>query len=349
MRWTLAALTGLAFVLAAAPLWAQSVPETVTVAARGQTAPVGTANADAADDPAIWRNARRPSASLIVATDKKQGLYVYGLGGEVKSFTAAGRVNNVALVDLGRRGVIVVASDRNDVAAAKLQLYRLDTKLGTLAPLGAVDGGAGEAYGVCLLKTQRELHAFSVLKHGAIHHIAIDLTGPQPAARPLRVLKLDTQTEGCVADGRSATLYVGEEDRGIWAFDAREGGSTAPRLIAPVDGQHLVADVEGLALWPQGRRGGWLVASSQGDNAYARYRLPDMTPAGRFRIGAGAFGATEATDGIELAPGNFGRAYPAGLFIAQDGDNTPAAQNFKLVSWRDVQRALRRRIADTKP
>ena len=66
-----------------------------------------------------------------------------------------------------------------------------------------------------------------------------------------------------------------------------------------------------------------------------------MTPAGRFRIGAGAFGATEETDGIELAPGNFGRAYPAGLFIAQDGDNTPAAQNFKLVSWRDVQRALR--------
>ena len=332
---------GLALALAATPALAQTPATTsVTVSARGQTAPVGTANDDAADDPAIWRNAARPSASLIVATDKKQGLYVYGLGGEVKNFTAAGRVNNVALVDLGRRGVIVVASDRNDVAAAKLQLYRLDTKRGTLAPLGAVDGGAGEAYGVCLLQVRRELHAFSVLKHGAIHHIALELAGQQPVARPLRVLRLDTQTEGCVADSRSATLYVGEEDRGIWAFDARASGSTVPRLVAPVDGQHLVADVEGLALWPQGRRGGWLVASSQGDNAYALYRLPDFTPGGRFRIGAGAFGATEETDGIELAPGSFGRDYPAGLFIAQDGDNAPAAQNFKLVSWRDIRRAV---------
>jgi len=349
MRWRLPLLTGLAFVLAAAPLYAQSVPDTVTVTARGQTAPVGTANDDAADDPAIWRNAAWPAASLIVATDKKQGLYVYGLDGAVKSFTAAGRVNNVALASMGARGVIVVASDRNDVGAAKLQLYRLDTRRGTLAPLGAVEGGAGEAYGVCLWRKGATLHAYSVLKHGAIHQIAIDLRGNAPTARSRRTLRLETQTEGCVVDGRTGTLYVGEEDRGIWSFDAREGGSTAPRLIAPVDGQHLVADVEGLALWPQGRRGGFLVASSQGDNAYALYRLPGMNPAGRFRIGAGAFGATEETDGIELAPGNFGRAYPAGLFIAQDGDNAPAAQNFKLVSWRDVQRALRRRIADTKP
>ncbi len=112
--------------------------------------------------------------------------------------------------------------------------------------------------------------------------------------------------------------------------------------MAPVDGAHLVADTEGLAILPQGRRGGWLVASSQGDNAYALYRLPDMAPAGRFRIAAGALGATQETDGIALAPGSFGRTYPQGLFVAQDGDNSPAAQNFKLVSWRDVLHALRR-------
>lgn len=319
--------------------FAQNVP-TASVTARGETAPVGTMNDDAADDPAIWRNPGRPAASLIVATDKKAGLYVYGLDGAVRSFTPAGRLNNVDLIDMGLRGVIVVASDRNDEANARLQLYRLNTATGKLATLGSVSGGAGEAYGVCLLRKGRTLSAFSVLKHGAIHQVAIDLGGAAPSGQIMRTYRLATQTEGCVADARTDTLYVGEEDRGIWAFDTRAGAPDAGRLVAPVDGAHLVADVEGLALAPQGRRGGWLVASSQGDNTYALYRLPGMTPAGRFRIAAGTLGSTEETDGIELALGGFGPAYRGGLFVAQDGDNAPAAQNFKLVAWRDIRDAI---------
>ena len=93
----------------------------VSVHATGETVPVGTNNADAADDPAIWRNAANPAASLIVATDKKAGLYVYGLDGKVKSFLNAGRVNNVDLVEKGGT-VYAVASDRNDPRNAKLRL-----------------------------------------------------------------------------------------------------------------------------------------------------------------------------------------------------------------------------------
>ena len=325
----------------------------VAVAASGETVPVGTANQDAADDPAIWRNPRSPARSLIVATDKRAGLYVYGLDGAVRHFEPAGRLNNVDLLDLGRRGIVVVASDRNDKAHAVLRLYRLDRRSGALTALGNVSGGAGEAYGVCLMRQGHGLTAFSVLKHGAIHQININLSGAAPAAATVRSFQLDTQTEGCVADARTGTLYVGEEDRGIWAFSISRGagatGAIPPgRLVAAADGRQLVADVEGLALAPRGRRGGWLIASSQGDNAYALFRLPGMEPAGRFRIAAGRFGATEETDGIAFHPGGFGAAYPQGLFIAQDGHNAPAAQNFKLVSWRAVQQAvtaeLRKRV-----
>lgn len=317
---------------------------TVTVTARGETAPVGTAEADAADDPAIWRNPADPARSLVIGTDKKAGLYVYGLDGKVRHFEAAGRLNNVDLVDMGRGRIIVVASDRNDEARARLRLYRLDTRRGALTLLGAVDGGEGEAYGLCLWRQSREIHAFSVLKHGAVHQVRIRLNGSAaPRGEIVRTLRLASQTEGCVVDPRSAALYVGEEARGIWAFGAQAGAPASGKLVAPVDGVHLVADTEGLAIMPQGRKGGWLVASSQGDNAYALYRLPDMAPVGRFRIAAGQLGSTEETDGIALAPGSFGRAYPRGLFVAQDGDNAPAAQNFKLVSWRDILLALRRK------
>ena len=331
-----------AALVAAAPFSAgiaQGLPETVTVTAKAETAPVGTAADDAADDPAIWRNRRDPAASLIVATDKKAGLDVYGLDGRVRQFLPDGRLNNVDLIDMGRAGVIVVASDRNDLAMAKLRLYRLDTRAQRLVPLGTVEGGAGEAYGVCLARRGRQLDVYSVLKHGVVAQVRVKLN-PVPSGMIVRRLTMASQTEGCVVDPRSETLYVCEEDLGIWAFDARANQPATGKLVAPVDGRHLVADVEGLALAPKGRRGGWLIASSQGDNAYALYSLPDMKPAGRFRIAAGAIGATEETDGIALVLGSSGKDYPAGLFVAQDGQNAPAAQNFKLVSWRDVLTAL---------
>ncbi len=322
----------------AAWLLQAAVPPAAQVTAVAETRPVDTARGDAADDPAIWRNRRRPAQSLIVATDKKAGLYVYGLDGAVRHFAPAGRVNNVDLVDLGRRGVIVVASDRNDVAQARLHIYRLDTERASLLPLGDVAGGAGEAYGVCLRARRDGLDAFSVLKHGRVEQVRVDLAGARPVGATVRHFQLATQTEGCVVDPRSDTLFVGEEDRGIWAFDLARGDA-AGRLFAAADGRQLVSDVEGLAILPVGRRGGWLIASSQGDNAYALYRLPDGRAAGRVRIVAGRVGATEETDGIAVAPGRFGRDFPDGLLVVQDGDNAPAAQNFKLVSWRDVRRA----------
>jgi 3-phytase len=313
---------------------------TASVAAKGETAAVATANADAADDPAIWRNTADPAASLIVGTDKKAGLYVYGLDGKVRDFIDAGRVNNVDLISHGGR-VIVAASDRNDEANAKIALFALDTATAKLAPLGSVAGGAGEAYGICLAEAGGVLNAFIVLKDGTINQVAIDLSGGTPVGKTVRTLKLATQSEGCVVDPRTSRLYVAEEDAGLWRFDARADGPTTPVKIAATDGTKLVADAEGVALAPEGPgNGGYVVVSSQGDNAYTVYRLTDDAFVGRFRVGKGTLGSTEETDGIEIAMGSFGPDYPDGLFIAQDGDNAPRAQNFKLVSWADIKAAL---------
>ncbi len=292
---------------------------------------------DAADDPAIWRNPADPSASVIVATDKKAGLYVYGLDGKRRSFAPAGFLNNVDLVDMGENGVIVVASDRNDPANAMLRTFRLDTGTGGLETLGKAPGGAGEGYGLCMGKVGNSTRVYSVLKNGAVHEYSLSVGKDQTAVLAARTFKLASQPEGCVVDPRDGTVYVGEETRGIWRFAP---GAAEGELVALTDGTQLVADVEGLAIMPEGEDGGLLVASSQGDNAYTVYRLPDMEYAGRFRIAEGAFGSTQETDGIDLIAGDFGPDYPDGLFVAQDGDNRPHAQNFKLVSWKAIREAL---------
>ena len=317
---------------------------TVDVKARGETDAVGTSNADAADDPAVWRNPADPAASLIVATDKKAGLYVYGLDGKTRSFLKTGRVNNVDLrADVtiaGKPGVLVVASDRSDEANARIALFRLDTETAKLTALGTVPSIAGEAYGMCLYRNADTLYAFMVTKEGGIGQVALDLGGTKPAGKLVRQLKVASQAEGCVADERTHRLYVAEEDVGLWRFDARAEAASDAVAIAKVDRQRLFDDVEGLALAPDGANGGYLIVSSQGDNAYALYALADDRYAGRFRIAKGRVGATEETDGIELATGDFGPDFPGGIFIAQDGENAPAAQNFKLVAWADVKAAL---------
>lgn len=312
----------------------------VTVTARAETPPVGTAREDAADDPAIWRNPANPAASLVVGTDKKGGLYVYDLKGAQKHFIPAPGLNNVDLIDLPGGRVLVAASDRSDLTKVQLFLALLNTKTGTLAPAGKIVVGPGEGYGICMMKPAgaNGIVAFSAPKEGTIYKTIItEANGVFTGTTTTTLAQIPTQTEGCIADPRTGTLFIGEEDAGIWAIDIATG---AKRMVAPVDNKMLVADVEGLAIAPQGKDGGYLIASSQGDNAYAVFRLPGMAPVGRFRIAAGTFGSTEETDGIELDNRDFGPDFPGGLFIAQDGMNAPKAQNFKYARWDEILAAL---------
>lgn len=317
----------------------------MTVTARGETQPVGTPNQDAADDPAIWRNPADPAASLVLGTDKKAGIYVYGLDGKIRDFINAGKVNNVDLRDGigfgGKTGILVAASDRNDLSNAKLALFLLDPATAKLTALGTIPAGTGEAYGVCLYREASGVSAFLVLKDGTINQIAVDLSGAAPTGRIVRTMKLGTQSEGCAVDDRMGRLYVAEENVGLWRFDAKTGGPATPIKVAAADGRNIVADAEGVALAPEGEAAGYVLVSSQGDNAYAVYHMVDDSYVGRFRIAEGAVGAVEETDGIDLVPGSFGPGYPGGLFVVQDGHNAAGAQNFKLLAWDDIKKALK--------
>ena len=310
------------------------------VFAKAETVPVGTTNADAADDPAIWRNPADPGASLIVGTDKKAGLHVYSLDGSQKSFLDAGLLNNVDLVQLGDGTILVAASDRTDPSTAHILIATLDPATGVLTETGRYAVGAGEGYGICMSAPDAEgrFTVFSPVKEGALYRSDFAPDQGSWSTSTVKHHQIASQPEGCVHDARTNILYVGEEAAGIWAFDLGTGAE--PSLVASIDNAQLVADVEGLALAPEGETGGYLVASSQGDNAYAVYSLPDVMPVGRFRIAAGPIGAAEETDGIALDTGAFGPGYSKGVFVAQDGINGSKAQNFKIVSWGEVKAAL---------
>lgn len=319
----------------------QSLPA-INIPANVETAPVGTSNADAADDPAIWRNPSDPAGSLVVGTDKKAGLYVYGLDGKVRDFLEAGQLNNVDLVDTGN-GALVVASDRGDPLQSQFALFELSPD-GKLSALGKVASGPGEAYGLCLQKHEAsdtgEVTAYAAIKDGTVREFRLMANRADDwAGQLVRSWKLATQIEGCVTNPRNGDLFIGEENVGIWKIRTGQD-NPQPELYAAIgEADGLVADVEGLAIALQEDAPDYLIASSQGDNAYALFDLATGGLVGRFRISPGEFDGTSETDGIEILAGDL-PGFAGGIFVAQDGDNSPEAQNFKFVSWAAIKRAI---------
>jgi 3-phytase len=323
----------------------------VPVQAAGETAAVATANADAADDPAIWaappgrtvRIGGGAHAGFIAGTDKKAGLNIYGLDGAQLQFLPDGLLNNVDLregVVGGRVQVVLGASDRGRMGVA---LYAFDPAAtdpaNAVRPYGFIKSDVIEPYGFCMGRWNDALHAVLVAKDGAVRVYQLAL-GAQAAGIEIARFKVATQPEGCAVDEAASTLYVGEELRGLWRYSLSD--FTSPLLVEPAGQGRLTADVEGVTIMRDGARR-YALVSSQGDNAFAVWRIDGPAPvyAGRFSVAAsGGVDAVTGTDGLDALGGPVG-PFPEGLVVVQDDVNDGQSQNFKLVDWRVIRSALK--------
>lgn len=330
----------------------ESAP-TVEVRAVAETTAVATANADAADDPAIWAAAPGHTvllagqrvAGFVAGTDKKAGLYVYGLDGRELQFLPDGRLNNVdlreAVVD-GRSQLVIGASDRSRGGIALYLFDPASTDPGNaLRPWGLIPSDVVEPYGFCMGVMDEQPHAVLVAKDGEVRQYQILADGAEPIGKEVRRFAVGSQSEGCVVDEAGNALYVGEEAKGVWRYGFAPSSGAARASVQGVDSTgRLIADVEGITLLKDGAAR-YLLVSSQGDSAFAVWRVdqPEPTYAGRFRVVAGnGIDAVTGTDGIDARGGVVG-PFPEGLVVVQDDENE-GSQNFKLIDWRDIRRAL---------
>ena len=337
--------------------------DTRTVVAVAETPPVADPG-DAADDPAIWVNTADPSASLIVATNKLRGLVVYGVDGEIVSSSDFGQLNNVDLRTGGDGvglGEVIVVSATNRTTRT-IDVFGLDPETGNLSPLLNTPirpDFAEDPYGLCMYRSAAsgDLYVFAIGYAGAVEQWRLDGGGRSGwTGTRVRSWEIGSKTEGCVADDTNGWLFVGEEEVGVWRYDAKPDAGTTGRFavdrvgVGEAGGGHLAASVEGVTLYapPDGDPlDGFLVASSQGNNTYVIYdRASPHVYRGTFRVGDGAtVDGAEDTDGVDVVSTPLGPDYPMGLLVVQDGinvapDGSEANQNFKFVSWQDVAEAL---------
>lgn len=316
-----------------------------------ETTPVASGG-DAADDPAIWIHPTDPALSVIIGTDKKRGLNVYDLKGQLLQSLDDGKLNNVDLRDgfkLGGRTVtLVAASDRTSKAIA---LYALDpaTRRLTSVADGVQATGLGDPYGLCMYRSRKgETFVFINDTDGRMKQWKLSATPTgKVRAEEVRAWAFDTQVEGCVADDETAALYVAEEDVALWRMGAEPSTGVKKTAVATIkDNPFLHADLEGVGLYAQAGGKGYIVVSSQGDNSYAVFRREGSNAyVGSFAVVAdGALGidGVSETDGLDITSRAVGPGFPQGLMVAQDGRNIgpPEHQNFKLISWERVAAAL---------
>ncbi|RYY46410.1 MAG: phytase [Sphingomonadales bacterium] len=317
-----------------------------------ETAPVETGG-DAADDPAIWLDAKDPSRSVIIATQKQSGLYVYDLSGKELQFVPDGRMNNVDLRDgfkLGGKDVVLVTSSNR--TKRSISIYTLDPETRRLTDVadGIQATGFDDPYGLCMYRSARtkKHYVFVNQGDGAMRQWELIATpAGKVRVKLVRELPFATQVEGCVADDETGMLYVGEEDVGVWRQGAEPKGGQARSMLAAVkDNPALKDDMEGIGIYKLDAKTGYLVVSSQGNDSYAVFRREgDNAYVGSFQVGANAAEGIDGiseTDGLEVLSGSAGGIYGEGLMVAQDGRNVspPEYQNFKLVPWSRIADAL---------
>lgn len=297
---------------------------------------------DAADDPAIWVHPTEPALSLILGTNKKGGLMVMDMQGEQVQYLEGGTPNNVDLREgfpLGGEAVsLAVASDR---VSNSLLAWRVDTASRQLVPV-PVRGCKPEmeVYGLCLYRSADtgKFYAFIPSKPGRVEQWELRDGGDGIDAVLARSFDLSGQSEGCVADDARGIVYIGEETKAIWRIAAEPSAEFAPVAVDRVKPEgRLTEDIEGLALC-----GGYLLASSQGDNTFAVYEAAgDNKFITRFSVAADdGIDEVTGTDGIEAVAADLGAGLESGVFVAQDDVNDGGNQNFKLVPWAAIAAAL---------
>ena len=324
-----------------------------SVAATLETPSVGTAGQDAADDPAIWAS---PSPVMIrgvttpgfvAGTDKKSGLYIYGLDGTILQFLPEGLLNNVdlteGLVVDGRLQVVLGASDRTP-GKTGVALYLFDpagTGENSVRHWGSIATDVVEPYGFCFARRGNEIHAILVGHEGEVRQFVLSAgTAGQPVTREVRRFDIGTISEGCAADEATDALYLAEENIGVWRYrlDPAAGGQRT--LVQGIAQDVLVADAEGLTVIANGEAR-YLIGSSQGDSAFPVWRIDGAVPVykGRFVVTEGEHDTVTGTDGLAALGGPVGM-FPEGLVVVQDDVNDVGAQNFKYIDWRDIRAAL---------
>ena len=297
-----------------------------------------TGAGDRADDPAVWVHPTDAGKSLILGTNKDEGLHVYNLKGEELQMLPVGMVNNVDV-----RGNLAAASNDQHNAVS---WFRIDPVTAAVTHAGDAKVPRIEPYGFCMGTHAGKTYAVVTFKDGAAEMWAVNDTGAGlPTMTLARTVQFGGQLEGCVVDDEAGRMFVGQEEHGVWVVDLNDATSKPVEVDTIAARRGLVADVEGMSLYLGQAGAGYLVVSAQSADRYVIYdRKPPHAVLGIVSVGASVDGKVDRvthTDGLDVSSAAL-PGFPRGILVVQDDGNPDPEvdQNFKVVDWREIEKVL---------
>ena len=223
-------------------------------------------------------------------------------------------------------------------ADRRIELYAIDR---STRRLSRIDDGAiralGEPYGFCLgvdrTASPAPFYAFKTAEDGRIEQFRLAANGSKIGGMLVRTMQ-QGMTEGCVADDGNGYVYIGEEDGILYRYDMDPSTGVA-RINVENASNNLESDVEGQTIYGTSGQKRYLIVSSQGAG---RFDVVEFSGAGPYAY-KGAFTITgvDETDGIDVSNRNLGPAFPQGVFLVHNGQDTSV---LTAVRWQDIASAL---------
>lgn len=301
-----------------------------------------TSVTDDPDDPAIWVNAKDPSQSLLLGTNKVKvptgALYAFGLDGKVRQRVAnIDRPNNVD-VEYGLGGVdIAVVTER---LTNRLRVFTV--KASGLTEAGTVDCGP-EPMGIGLYKRPRDGAIFAIVApkgrpnsptSNYLYQYRLQWQGSRVTGKLVRRFGRFSGTkeiEAVAVDDAVGVVYYADEGAGIRKYHADPDHPQAARELSTFGTSGYRGDREGLAIYGRPDGSGYLISTDQLPGN-SEYHVFDRQGGNRelfvFRGGA------DTTDGIEVTAAPLGPEFPAGLFVAMNS----SGKNFLMYDARAIIR-----------
>ena len=317
-----------------------------TVQAKVGTWPIGKA-----DGVAIWIHPEDPSQSIILGADPSKGLGTFDLTGkliEVVNFAGggAGGVDVRYNFPLGDEKISIVASGNNKKNI--LRFYKVNPETRLLEEITGENVAVGvNAYGCCLYYSadKDKYYVFVTSREGLIEQFEIYDNGNKKVdaklVRSINILdgadkELDPKTEVCVADDELGYVYISQEmECMIWKYgaDPEDGNERKLMDMAKIADED---NVEGLAIYHVGDKGGYLVASVQNSFKYKVYKRGGNNKyIGMFDAIAADSTKIDSNDCIEITNLNCGENFPQGFMLTQNVNND-CGRHFQVIPWQPI-------------
>jgi len=277
------------------------------------------------DDMAIWIHPVNPSQSTVIRSDKHGDIYVYNLDGTViqtigppdNPLREPGNIDVRYNFPLNGNLIDIVGVNQRE-GDDRILLYAVDKNTRKLTRVDD-DIKTGATYGFCFYHNQEnnQFYGITTSKSGNIQEYRIFDNGNNKIDGEL-VREFDKlgQTEGCVVDDETNTVYLAEEDAGVWKIGAMPDALASSAYLIPsmkTNANGLKADLEGIAVYYSPAGKGYIVISNQGADSAAIFDRQDYSFKTTVKVN------TSDGDGLDVTSANLGSIFPKGALLAHKG------------------------------